>query len=1582
MPVPVSMAKAPGDWSPSAYRTVAAEMTSSLDLGPSASEAIDSLVYIHYSAYSAAERLHRRQGKKIHLGPRYFLDMINHYVALSNEKRGNLEEEQRHLNVGLDKLQETVTAVSDLQKSLAVKRTQLTAKDKEANEKLQNMVAGQKQTEEQKQASIQLQANLERQETEISERREVVMADLADAEPAVQEAQASVSNIKKQHLTEVRSMGNPPAPVKNAMESVCIALGHKVDSWKTVQGIIRRDDFIASIVNFDTDRQMTRAIREKMKKDYLSKPGYDFQTIDRASKACGPLAKWVIAQVHFSEILDRVGPLRDEVDSLEQQAEQTKQQAVHLTQMVKELEADIERYKNEYAALISETQAIKMEMERVQKRVDRSIQLLDSLGSEKQRWDASSRSFESQMSTIPGDALLCAAFLTYAGFFDQGYREMMWSGWKEHIGKVGLKFKSEISPVDYLSVAEDRLRWQQMGLPNDSLAMENVIILQRCRRTALVIDPSGQAKSFLLQLYKDRKINQTSFLDSAAFVKSLESALRFGSPMLVTDAEHFDPILNPVLNGEFRKTGGRVLIRLGAAEIDYNANFHLTMTTRSSDHEWTPDVCSKVTFCNFTTTRASLQNQCLDAILKAERPDTDKKRTDLMKLQGEFRLRLRHLEKSLLNALNESQGNILDDDKVIDTLETLKKEAAEVTAKVEETESIMSEVEQVTSAYIPLAKACSSLFFILDQLSLISHFYQFSLRFFLDVFDFVLLKNPRLAGVSEGARRMEILRQDLFVHIFKRTSRALAHRDHVLLGMLLAQVWARESEEGEAFEGEEFGMLLEGGDGVGQTPVDLGAANAFIDADLRSRLAAFTRLGALAVLPRHIKEHADEWKAFQHFTEPEACVPAFFDASEVSTLRARVLNLLVIKCLRPDRVDAGMVQLVTSAFGGLELLSLSPYDLQSVVTSEVNPTSPITLCSVAGFDASFRVEALVKATGAQSTSIAMGSQEGFTLADQAITSAARSGRWVLLKNVHLAPSWLSQLEKKLLGLNPHKDFRLFLTCETNPVIPADFLRSSRILMNEPPPGLKAAILDMLRALPPTRLQRSPGEAVRLFFLLAFFHATVTERLRYTPLGWSKAFEFNDSDAEAALNTIEAWLARVAKGRSNVDPASIPWEALRSLIREAIYGGKIDNDADQLLLDSFVEAIFTPQAYEAAFQLVADDEKPLAAPDGIKMEHFLEWATGLPEQQPPQWLGLPGTAERVIATAQGRELLGKLVRMRSLADEDDAAGGAVTELLNGQTNGAQEQEKQANGNGESSTDSQQQPAWMRTLLLSAQEWRSLLPSGLTPLSVPSSSTSSSLTDPLYRFWSREHRAASSLLRTVLSDIDEVISVCRGQARQTNHNRALLRDLPKGKAPQAWRQDYVSPKEGGGMSLSLSAWVGDLARRLGQVEEVAKQSGAAGGAGGFEGMAVTLGLVFSPGAYLTATRQAVAHRNGVSLDRLDLELKLSGPEGQRSGQMAGTEGGFVLHGLKLDGATWDDSGQLALNDGSTVALGPSTLLWVPRDSAAANGRASASTVPVTMYLNGDRSVSLFTTRLPAQPGLTTGKAAQRAVALRAA
>lgn len=1529
-----------GDWSDQAFFQVGMEFTQSLDLDlqsyspplhfPLAyrglmmppvhrTAVVNALVHVHTSLHQINQRLSRRQGRYNYVTPRHYLDFINQYVRLYTEKRDELEEQQRHLHVGLDKLKDTVTQVEELRKSLATKRSQLEAKNAEANEKLKRMVADQQEAEQKKAVSIEIQAALVEQDRTIQQRRQVVMADLADAEPAVLEAQSAVSNIKRQHLQEVRSMANPPEAVKLAMESVCTLLGHKLEGWRSVQGIIRRDDFIQRIVNFDTT-QMTKQLRELMKKDFLSRPSYNFETVQRASRACGPLVKWAIAQVRFSEILDKVEPLRNEVQSLETQAETTKKQAKETIKMIAELEAKIATYKDEYALLISETQMIKSEMERVQGKVDRSMRLLESLSSERGRWEAGSRTFDVEMSTIVGDVLLSAAFLAYGGFFDQHYREVMWQEWGSHLTEANIKFKPEISFTEYLSTADDRLSWQSKSLPSDNLTTENAIMLKRFNRYPLIIDPTGQATSFLLNEYKERKITVTSFLDEA-FLKVLESALRFGNPLLIQDVEHLDPILNAVLNKEIRRTGGRVLIRLGSQDIDFSPSFTMFLSTRDPSVEFSPDICSRVTFVNFTMTRSSLQSQALDQVLKVERPDTERKRTDLMKVQGEFKLRLRTLEKLLLQALNESTGNILDDDKVIDTLETLKREAAEITRKVEETDVVMKEVEQVTTEYLPIAQACSSVFFILEQLNLVNHFYQFSLQFFLDIFDYVLHHNPNLKNVSDQHRRREILLNDLFLIAYKRTARALLHRDHLMLAVLLSQVKLRGLEE----INDELEFLLESGDRV--VVVSNASTNeehAVLSPDQLQRLEAYSRHPQFKPVQQHFKEHQDQWVPFLSSDAPELCIPRPWEAN-TAVLEA-IRTVLIIKCFRPDRLLQAITLYVKTVFEA-DLSVEASYDLNTIVANEISCSTPVALVSVTGYDASYRVEHLIKLTGARSTSVAMGSQEGFTLADQAIAAASRQGTWVLLKNVHLAPSWLGQLEKKLQTLNAHRNFRLFITMEANPSIPVNILRQSRLFMNEPPPGIKANMLDSLRSIPSSRLTQGPAEKIRLYFLLTWFHAVIQERLRYVPLGWTKTYDFNDSDLAAAFGTIDNWLNRVGKGRANIDPANIPWDALRTLIKQSVYGGRIDSDFDQRLLDSFVDALFTPEAYNVYFDLVPNTRgtQVLNAPDGTKLERFMTWVQALPDREPPAWLSLPPTAERVIAIAQGNALLGNLRRMRMLADDDDEAATPTK------------------------TKSQpvQQPTWMRALHERCGEWLERLPAKFNTL--PKATQDNQ--DPLYRLFAREGTVGGKLLDQVRKDLADVVKVCQGELKQTNHLRALMSALTKGTIPDHWRR-YKVPK-----AMAVAEWIANLARRLAQLDTIA-------GLENLSNVEVWLGGLFFPEAYVTATRQAVAHRKRWSLETLHLRLDI---------ERLNDPGAYIIEGLVLEGASWGND-RMSLNNGESVRLNSSQIRWVQADESKEN------LVNLPVYLNNDRNDVLFTVGLPFD-GSASALIAMRAVCLTA-
>lgn len=74
-------------------------------------------------------------------------------------------------------------------------------------------------------------------------------------------------------------------------------------------------------------------------------------------------------QLNYADMLKRVEPLRNELQKLEDDAKDNQQKANEVEQMIRDLEASIARYKEEYAVLISEAQAIKADLAAVEAKV-------------------------------------------------------------------------------------------------------------------------------------------------------------------------------------------------------------------------------------------------------------------------------------------------------------------------------------------------------------------------------------------------------------------------------------------------------------------------------------------------------------------------------------------------------------------------------------------------------------------------------------------------------------------------------------------------------------------------------------------------------------------------------------------------------------------------------------------------------------------------------------------------------------------------------------------------------------------------------------------------------------------------------------------------------------------------------------------------------------------------------------------------------------------------------------------------------------------------------------------------------------
>ena len=178
------------------------------------------------------------------------------------------------------------------------------------------------------------------------------------------------------------------------------------------------------------------------------------------------------------------------------------------------------------------------------------------------------------------------------------------------------------------------------------------------------------------------------------------------------------------------------------------------------------------------------------------------------------------------------------------------------------------------------------------------------------------------------------------------------------------------------------------------------------------------------------------------------------------------------------------------------------------------------------------------------------------------------------------------------SFNPN--FRLFLTSEIHPKLPTSLVRKSHLFIFEPALGVKDSMLRSFALMPATRMEKQPVERARLYFLLAWFHAIVLERLRYSPLGWTKGFEFGVADQTAAIDALDDWVDSIAQNRAHVAPHELPFKALRVILGQCMYGGRIDNVYDQHVIDLLLDRIFTPDSFNADFYLVGGPGMPDAS----------------------------------------------------------------------------------------------------------------------------------------------------------------------------------------------------------------------------------------------------------------------------------------------------------------------------------------------------------------------------------------------------
>jgi len=181
----------------------------------------------------------------------------------------------------------------------------------------------------------------------------------------------------------------------------------------------------------------------------------------------------------------------------------------------------------------------------------------------------------------------------------------------------------------------------------------------------------------------------------------------------------------------------------------------------------------------------------------------------------------------------------------------------------------------------------------------------------------------------------------------------------------------------------------------------------------------------------------------------------------------------------------------------------------------------------------------------------------------------KDGHWVMLQNVHLMPSFLLDLEKKLdlfaaEGSNP--TFRLFISSDPNKAIPIGLLEKSIKLTNEPPMGVKQNLKRAFTFFNKEEIEDKDPKVKTILFALCYFHTVMSERRKFGAKGWNMKYPFNMGDLRDSAIILNNYL------ENNASSGKVPWDDLKYLFGEIMYGGHIVDDWDRILCAAYLDQL--------------------------------------------------------------------------------------------------------------------------------------------------------------------------------------------------------------------------------------------------------------------------------------------------------------------------------------------------------------------------------------------------------------------------
>ena len=1382
----------------------------------------------------------QRYRRQTYVTPKSYLSFIAGYKTIYTEKKGEIGILAQRMNTGLKKLVEATESVNELSKELAVKEKELAVASKKADAVL-------KEVTEKANAAAKVKSQVQVVKDKAQAIVDAISVDKAKAEekleaarPALEKAENALQTIKPAHISTVRKLAKPPHLIMRIMDCVLILFQRKLGSveqdperpcvkpsWSDSLKLMGGSGFLNGLLHFPKDSINEETV--ELLTPYLSMDDYNLES---AQKVCGDvagLAAWTEAMAFFYTINKEVLPLKANLAVQEAKLGAAMSDLNKAQAQLDEKEKELAEVMAIFDAAMKEKQTLMDDAEACRRKMINATALIEGLSGERIRWTEASKGFEAQIHRLVGDVLLCTGFLSYTGPFNQEFRNLVLKGWKKEMITNKIPFSDDINVVSMLVDNTTVSEWNLEGLPNDELSIQNGLIVTKAARFPLLIDPQGQGKFWIKSREKNNEMQLTS-LNHKYFRAHLEDSLSLGRPLLIEDVgEDLDPALDNVLEKNFIKSGSTFKVKVGDKEVDVMKGFRLYITTKLANPTYTPEISARTSIVDFTVTMKGLEDQLLGIVILTEKQELEQERTTLLEEVTGNKRKMKELEDNLLYRLTSTEGSLVEDESLIEVLRVTKTTAEEVSEKLKIAAETEIKINSAREEFRPVASRGSILYFVIVEMSMVNTMYQTALKQFLEIFDISMAKSQKSPITT---KRINNIIEYLTFAVFSYSARGLYEEDKFLFTTLLT---CKIEMANGRIRGEEFQVFIKGGAALDLNAVEPKPKKWITDMTWLN-LVELSKLPQFTQILTQVARNDKAWKAWFDEDAPEEVTLPDGYTTTLDTWR----KLLLIRCWCPDRTIPMARKYVAEAMGVrfAEGVILNMDEMWA----ESNTRVPLVCFLSMGSDPTENIMLLAKKNNFTCGAISMGQGQDVH-ARRLLNVSMQEGKWVLLQNCHLGLDFMDELlDLILMSENVNEGFRLWITLEPHPKFPINMLQTSIKFTNEPPQGVKAGLKRTYNLISQEQLDYSNFPQWKpMLYGVAFLHTTVQERRKFGPIGWNIPYEFNQGDLNATVQFIQNHL-------DDIDPKKgVSWNTVRYMIGEVQYGGRVTDDYDKRLLNTYCKVWFGENMFADSFQFYTGYKIPKCK----NIDEYRSNIEQLPLQDTPECFGLHSNADITYQTNTANTMLATIVNIQP---KDSSGGGGETREM--------------------------------IVYRLADDMLEKLPEDYIPYEVKDRLKKMGILQPMNIFLRQEIDRMQKVITLVRQTLKDLKLAIDGTIIMSEDLRDALDNMFDARVPNKWKK--ISWE-----SATLGFWFTDLLERNVQFRTWL-----------LDGRPHSFWMTgfFNPQGFLTAMRQEItrAHK-GWALDNVILDNEISrmmkedlhGPPNE----------GVYIYGLFLDGAGWD-------------------------------------------------------------------------------